>query len=161
MAITYIKALRRAIYYPPSSKMCVVRTKYNEALNYAVAEIGHNIMNVNECCLPEHYDNWGKLIETGNGIFWQQVDDLIEQFDNNKIMLLPAAKIVNSRTAAVDHHRMAAKASKILMKTEDNNNSASSYHNATKNPMTLSNFLHIFGIADGQLALSPVLMLPL
>ena len=38
--VIYIKALRRAAFYPPSTKIgriCVVRTKFNEALNDAVA----------------------------------------------------------------------------------------------------------------------------
>ena len=93
--IIYVKTLRRSIYYPPSSKMgriCSVRTKFNEALNNAVGEAGHNLMNINACEKPEHFDSFGYLTETGKSTFWHQLDELIEHFDMNKIMLLPAGK---------------------------------------------------------------------
>ena len=73
-------------------RMCSVRTKFNEALNDAVAEIGHNIMNITDCSLPEHFDNKGVITQTGKDMFWHQLDELIEQFDINKIMLLPNGK---------------------------------------------------------------------
>ena len=66
--VIYVKTLRRPIYYPPSSKIgkiCSVRARFNEALNDAVAQIGHHIMNITNCSELEHFDASGRLSKTG------------------------------------------------------------------------------------------------
>ena len=91
----YVKVLHIVIYYPPSSRMgrlCANRLKFNEVLNDIAAEMGYLIMNITDCTLDHHFDNWGYLTKTGKRVFWQQLNNLLEQFDNKKIMLLPAPK---------------------------------------------------------------------
>ena len=90
--VIYIKVLRRAIYYPPTSKIgriCAIRAKFNEILNDAVTHVEHRIMNVMMCSLEKHFNEKGELTPTGQKVFWQEVDNLIERYDTNQIMLLP------------------------------------------------------------------------
>ena len=85
--------MRHNMYYPPTSRignMCAARLKYNEALNTAVAEVGHNIMNITDCSEKGDFNNLGQITTQGTRVFWQQVDFLLEQFDARKIKLLPA-----------------------------------------------------------------------
>ena len=73
-------------------RICANRLKFNEILNDVAAEMGHLIMNITDCTLDHHFHNCGYLTKTGKRVFWQQLDNLLEQFDNKKIMLLPAPK---------------------------------------------------------------------
>ena len=62
--IIYIKAMRCNMYYPPTSKicnMCAAQLKYNEVLNTAVAEVGHNIMNITDCSEKGDFKNLGQI----------------------------------------------------------------------------------------------------
>ena len=93
--VIYIKVLRRAAFYPPSTKIgriCAVQTKFNEALNDAVAQAKNNIMNVTACMQEDHFDPWGNLPKKGQRDYWQQVNYLLEQFNTDQIQLLLAKK---------------------------------------------------------------------
>ena len=97
--VIYVKTLRRAIFYPPTSKIgrrCAIRMKFNEILNDAAAHVEHNIMNITTCSLEHHYDHWGELSPSGQTVFWQELDHLLERFDNKEIMLLPKKPQKNS-----------------------------------------------------------------
>ena len=79
----------------PSSKIgciCSLRLKFNEILNTVASKFGHLIMNINDCNQEKDFDQQGNPSPQGAGVFWQQVDFLIESFDNKKIELLPTGK---------------------------------------------------------------------
>ena len=113
LKIIYTKMMRRAEYYPKSSKlglMGAARAKFNECINEAAVQFDDHVMNVSACNLPSHYDSKGKLSEAGKTIFWEEFDDLMERFDRNEIELLPPnsrlagnSKIHN--TSYEDHNR--------------------------------------------------------
>ena len=91
--VIYIKTLRRPTYYPPSSKIgriCVTRLRFNEALNNTVAKMDNHIMNITYCNQEADFNPYRNLTPQSAKIFWQQLDSLIERFDNRKIELLPA-----------------------------------------------------------------------
>ena len=72
--IIYVKILRRAKFYPPSTKigkLCAIRARFNEILNTAVARCDQHIMNVATCSVEENFDQWGNLSECGKKAFWQ------------------------------------------------------------------------------------------
>ena len=88
-----VKLLRRVTTYSSAmkmGKMCMVRTKFNEAMNKAASEFGFRIMNITDCNEETDFDVWGNLTERGKTAYWHQMDRLIKQFDLHKIQLLPA-----------------------------------------------------------------------
>ena len=62
--VIFVKMLRRYEYYSGDSrlgKICVSHTKFNESLTLAAAKFDNNIMNVNTCARPDHFDICGNL----------------------------------------------------------------------------------------------------
>ena len=105
--IIFLKAMRRASFYPKGSqleRLCMARTKFNDALNEAVAKYNNHIMNITACNLPEHYNRYGRLSNLGSKVFWQEMDHLMERFDKNEIQLLPAAANYYNKKHQVMHN---------------------------------------------------------
>ena len=93
--IIYVKMLRRIGKFHQSSRMsgiCELRSKFNDALNDAVAKYNQYILTVNSCNTYDHFDQMGMLSSKGKEAFWYEIDDLIARFDVNKVKLLPNPK---------------------------------------------------------------------
>ena len=94
--------LRRYERYHAGSKLHLLfglRSKFNESLNAAVAEIGQKMMTITSCNTRDHFDFWGNLSVRGKLDYWQEMDELLDLFDQCKIKLLPTPKNPNSQAA--------------------------------------------------------------
>ena len=91
----YVKMLRKVGLFNDSShiaKALQLRTKFNDALNDAVAKVGQHILTINSCNGYEHFNQHGNLSIKGKNNFWWELDDLLERFELSKIKLLPNPK---------------------------------------------------------------------
>ena len=85
-------------------RICAIRTKYNQILNDVAAEREHHIMNITDCTFQEHFTVWGQMSVAGQGMFWQQLDNLVEEFDAGRIELLPAKRGSNTNNTSGASH---------------------------------------------------------
>ena len=67
-----------------------LRSKFNDALNFSAAKVKEHMLTINFCNRSEHFDKKGRLSENGQLAFFQEIDDLIQRLDLDKIKLLPA-----------------------------------------------------------------------
>ena len=74
------------------SKVYALHPKFNNALNDCAAKLDQYIMTINSCNGYDHFDHCGNLSSKGKKTFWEEIDELIEWFDNGKIKLLPNPK---------------------------------------------------------------------
>ena len=93
--IVFVRMIRRQDSYPIGSKMdkiCGLRAKFNDALNEAITNTDQHILTINSCHTVDHFDKWGNLSVRGMYAFWDEIDNLLERFDKDKIKLLPAPR---------------------------------------------------------------------
>ena len=91
--VVFIKMLRRPAHYQQGEDMeriSALRPKFNDSLNMAAAEHKYYIMNLSSSSLLENFDDEGNLNDAGKIAIWLEIDSMIDQFDRNKIQLLPA-----------------------------------------------------------------------
>ena len=97
----FVKILRRIGHFNEKSRMakiCALRAKFNDALNDAVAKVDQRILTINSCNMYEDFERDGNFSRKGRIAFRQELDNLIERFDMNKIKLLPNPKNPPQRT---------------------------------------------------------------
>ena len=90
--VIYVTMVRRVERYPEDSKMaklCTFRVKFNDLLNEAVGRKGNYVLSVRSCTNPSNFNHWGTLSMQGKEVFWQEIDQLIEKFENDKVKLEP------------------------------------------------------------------------
>ena len=91
----YVKMLRQIGSFNEDSRMYAslqLRSKFNDALNDAVAKVDQHILGINSCNAYEHFNRHGNLSIKGKNNFWWELNDLIERFELNKVKLLPNPK---------------------------------------------------------------------
>ena len=96
--IIFVRMLRRYEKYHQGSKLdnlYSLRAKFNESLKAAVAEISQKMLTITSCNTRDHFDFWGNLSVRGKLDFWQEIDELLDLFDQHKIKLLPTPKNPN------------------------------------------------------------------
>ena len=90
--IIFVRMLRRVEKYTPSSKLDLLfglRSKFNDALNSAVAEIDQRILTITSCNSRDHFNYQGNLTVKGRYDYWREIDDLLDRFDRRGVKLLP------------------------------------------------------------------------
>ena len=90
--IIFVKMLKRVGKFHPDSRMfqiCNLRAKFNDSLNDAVAKVDQYILTINSCNTYDHFDRLGNLSPKGKTAFWTEIDELMAQFEHNKVKLLP------------------------------------------------------------------------
>ena len=88
--IVYTTMIRHPHTYPQGSKLeaiCSLRPKFNEILNEAVARQDNRILSIKGCESSECFERSGKLSLKGKTVFWQEMDNLLERYDRNKVKL--------------------------------------------------------------------------
>ena len=65
--------------------VCKLRSKFNDALNDAVAKAEQYILTINSCNAYEDFTKTGTVSNRGKSAFWHKIDDLIHHFDMNKV----------------------------------------------------------------------------
>ena len=70
-------------------EVCILRPKFNDALNEAAMKYNFNILTINSCTTSDHFDQLGSLSNKGKIAFWHELDDLLERFDKRIIHLKP------------------------------------------------------------------------
>ena len=96
--IIFVRMLRCIGSFHPNSKMskiCDLRSRFNDALNSAVAKINQFMLTINNCNTYDHFDRLGNLSPKGKKEFWYELDDLIDRFDCDKVKLLPTPKVMS------------------------------------------------------------------
>ena len=91
-AVIYVSMLCRIKRYNRKHKIataCALRRKFNDILNESAARLNHHVMNISNCSSPDHFDQFSNLTHKGKSEFWNEVDNLIERFDQRKITLQP------------------------------------------------------------------------
>ena len=97
-AIIYVDFIQRSRRFERDSKInkiCNLRFKFNKILHEAADEQGHKVLSIRECS-GHHFDDLGNLTNTGKIAFWKEMDFLLEEFDNDKIKLLPKLHKISS-----------------------------------------------------------------
>ena len=90
--VIFVRMIKRVAYYNKGHRMekvCSFRTKFNDILEEVVAEFDYHIMSIHACCTEDCFDPQGKLTYKGKNRYWQEMDELIENFDKKKIALMP------------------------------------------------------------------------
>ena len=82
------------------------RAKFNDALNEAVAQIDQKMLTITACNSYAHFDQYGNLSVRGKSDYWQELDELLDEFDRRKIKLLPAPQHPNKEHK---HHKQLSK----------------------------------------------------
>ena len=85
------------------AKICALRGKFNDLLNAAAARNDNKILSIRSLSNPVYFDVKGNLSESGRDVYWEELDELIEHFENDKVKLRPmvtAKKLSNSRKEA-------------------------------------------------------------
>ena len=67
----------------------VMRARFNDALNQAVARDNQTIMTINSCNTSSHFSHLGDLSDKGKEDLWLEIDYLLEKYDRKEIKLLP------------------------------------------------------------------------
>ena len=91
-AIIYVLMIRRPQQFKMGSKMeavCGLRTKFNNILIDAAARQNNHILSIRTCIHLDHFDHWGNLSHKGKITFWQELDNLVDRFKNDRLQLLP------------------------------------------------------------------------
>ena len=92
LKLIFVRMLRRPLpisHVSNMSAVCGWMSKFNYALNDAVAKNDLNIMTIMSRNGPEHYDRWRNLSEKGKSTFWDEINDLLERFNEGKVKLVP------------------------------------------------------------------------
>ena len=63
--------------------------KFNSLLNDVAAHFSFNRMYLDKCASEYQFNRMGYLSNDGMADFWREVDDLVEQFNCDKVKLLP------------------------------------------------------------------------
>ena len=79
-----------------------LRAKCNNALNDSAANVDEFMLTITSCQQHEHFDKKGKLSANGMSAFFLELDDLLQQFDLDKIKLKPMLKM---KYSGPDHMR--------------------------------------------------------
>ena len=98
--IIFVRMLRRFEKYTSGSKLDILygmRSKFNDCLNAAVAEIDQRMLTITSCNTRDHFDFYGNLSVKGKFEFWREMDELLDRFDRREIKLLPAPQQPNQK----------------------------------------------------------------
>ena len=89
--VIYVRMFRRVDNFGRTrlQEIFSLRSHFNDALNDAVARADQRMLTITSCNTSEHFDQKGNLSIKGRHVFWQEIDDLLERFDKDKIKLLP------------------------------------------------------------------------
>ena len=68
------------------------RAHFNDSLNDMTAKISQRILTINSCNAYKHFEQGGHLSQRGYSAFWQEMDDLLDRYERNKVKLLPNPK---------------------------------------------------------------------
>ena len=93
--IIFIKMLPRIGPFNESSRLNGILNlcnKANDAMNDAVAKAEFRLLTISSCNAYEDFNKKGGLSTKGKRAFWNELDELIQRFDINKIKLLPNPK---------------------------------------------------------------------
>ena len=69
--------------------ICQFRGKFNEALNSSISKISQYMLTIASCNSYDDFDKHGCLSKKCKMAFWDELDDLIDRFDRDKVKLLP------------------------------------------------------------------------
>ena len=93
--VIFITMIRRVQTFYEGSRMadlCRLRVKFNEILNESASRQKYNILSIKSCATIKHFDCMDNLSAKGMCNFWEELDDLLDQFDANKVKLLLETK---------------------------------------------------------------------
>ena len=85
--VIYINMIRRVEHFHMHSsiaKVCKMRSKFNEIINEIAARQGNKIINLKSCYSLQDFDRLGNLSARGKTMLWQEIDDIIERFEDPK-----------------------------------------------------------------------------
>ena len=83
--VTMIRRVQQSAKGTKLEKLCRIRPVFNELINEAAARQQNKVMTIKSCNLLEHFDQWGNLTASGREAYWQEVDSLLEQFDQGNL----------------------------------------------------------------------------
>ena len=83
--------LRQFERYTPGSKLDLLFglwSKVNDSLNKAVSMIDQKMLTVTSCNTREHFEFLGHLSVKGRHDYWNEIHELLREFDRGNIKLL-------------------------------------------------------------------------